>query len=194
MPIGQIALRVPDSTNPADLVDLDDNLARARCGQEGAGASGRPRAAADGALLDFKNFGDGLEGYLTAVEQAFRTASFQGKLPLVGDDLQQGADFIGDLRTKLRSSIWNELPGGGRPANSKEFKDFINTKLAAALAEVQIAATEVTVDFDCTATLAKAAAPTVKEDPADVGYGDVRVQGGRVPGVGRRHGRRHRAQ
>ena len=167
--IGQIALRVPDSTNPADLVDLDDNLPAPDAAKKELELPADLGQRLTDALLDFKNFGDGLEGYLTAVEQAFRTASFQGKLPLVGDDLQQGADFIGDLRTKLRSSIWNELPGGGRPANSKEFKDFINTKLAAALAEVQIAATEVTVDFDCTKTLAKAAAPTVKEDPADVG-------------------------
>ncbi|WP_433014887.1 calcium-binding protein [Kribbella sp. CA-294648] len=169
VPIGQIALRVPDSTNPADLVDLDDNLPGADSAKKELELPADLGQRLADALLDFKNFGDGLEGYLAAIEQAFRTASFQGKLPLIGEDLQQGADFIGDLRTKLRSSIWNELPGGGRPANSKEFKDFINTKLAAALAEVQIAATEVTVDFDCTATLAQAAAPTVKENPADVG-------------------------
>ncbi len=169
VPIGQIALRVPDSTSPADLADLDDNLPAPDAAKKELELPADLGQRLTDALLDFKNFGDGLEGYLTAVEQAFRTASFQGKLPLVGDDLQQGADFIGDLRTKLRSSIWNELPGGGRPANSKEFKDFINTKLAAALAEVKIAATEVKVDFDCTATLAKAAAPTVKENPADVG-------------------------
>ncbi|MEI8408179.1 MULTISPECIES: calcium-binding protein [unclassified Kribbella] len=169
VPIGQIALRVPDSTNPADLVDLDDNLPAPDAAKKELELPADLGQRLTDALLDFKNFGDGLEGYLAAVEQAFRTASFQGKLPLIGEDLQQGADFIGDLRTKLRSSIWNELPGGGRPANSKEFKDFINTKLAAALAEVQIAATEVTVDFDCTATLAKAGAPTVTENPADVG-------------------------
>ncbi|WP_344217891.1 calcium-binding protein [Kribbella sancticallisti] len=169
VPIGQIALRVPDSTNPADLVDLDDNLPGSDAAKKELDIPADLGQRLADALLDFKNFGDGLEGYLAAVEQAFRTASFQGKLPLIGEDLQQGADFIGDLRTKLRSSIWNELPGGGRPANSQEFKNFINTKLAAALAEVQIAATEVTVDFDCTATLAKAAAPTVKEDPADAG-------------------------
>ncbi len=169
VPIGQIALRVPDSTDPADLVDLDDNLPAPDAAKKELELPADLGQRLADALLDFKNFGDGLEGYLAAVEQAFRTASFQGKLPLVGEDLQQGADFVGDLRTKLRASIWNELPGGGRPANSKEFKDFINTKLAAALAEVEIAATEVTVDFDCTATLAKAAAPTVAENPADTG-------------------------
>ncbi|MGH3371842.1 MAG: calcium-binding protein, partial [Nocardioidaceae bacterium] len=169
VPIGQIALRVPDSTNPADLLDLDDNLPAPDAAKKELELPADLGTRLADALLDFGNFGDGLEGYLAAIEQAFRTASFQGKLPLVGEDLQQGADFIGDLRTKLRGSIWNELPGGGRPANSKEFKDFINAKLADALAEVDIAATEITVGFDCTATLAKAAAPTVTENPADVG-------------------------
>ncbi|MFC0624645.1 calcium-binding protein [Kribbella deserti] len=176
VPIGQIALRVPDSTNPADLVDLDDNLPAPDDAKKELELPADLGTRLANALLDFGNFGDGLEGYLAAIEQAFRTASFQGKLPLIGEDLQQGADFIGDLRTKLRSSIWNELPGGGRPANSKEFKDFINTKLAAALAEVQIAATEVSVDFDCTATLAPAAAPTVAESPDDVGTATYEYQ------------------
>ncbi|WP_328988917.1 calcium-binding protein [Kribbella sp. NBC_01245] len=169
VPIGTIALRVPDSTTPADLLDLNDNLPAPDDAKKELELPADLGTRLANALLDFGNFGDGLEGYLAAIEQAFRTASFQGKLPLIGEDLQQGADFIGDLRTKLRSSIWNDLPGGGRPANSKEFKDFINAKLADALAEVDIAATEILIGFDCTATLAPAGAPTVTEDPVDVG-------------------------
>ena len=152
-PIGTIALRVPDSTNPADLVDLDDTLPAPDDALKELQLPDDLGSRLSAALLDFKNFGDGIEGYLAAIEQAFRTASLQGKLPLVGDDLQQGANFIGDLRAKLRASIWNELPGGGRPANSKEFADFINSKLASALAEVNIAATDIKVTFDCSEAL-----------------------------------------
>ncbi|GAB2678280.1 hypothetical protein GCM10009743_63090 [Kribbella swartbergensis] len=152
-PIGTIALRVPDSTNPADLLDLDDNLPAPDAALKELQLPDDLDDRLTAALLDFKNFGDGIEGYLALVEQAFRTASLQGKLPLVGEDLQQGADFIGDLRAKLRASIWNELPGAGRPANSKEFADFINGRLATALAEVNIAATDIEVTFTCTEAL-----------------------------------------
>ncbi|MFK4084074.1 calcium-binding protein [Kribbella sp. NPDC020789] len=152
--IGKIALRVPDSTDPATLADLTGPLPAPDDAKQKLELPADLGSRIGAALLDFKNFGDGIEGYLAAIEQAFRTASLQGKLPLVGDDLQQGANFIGDLRAKLRASIWNELPGGGRPANSKEFADFINTKLAAALAEVNIAAADVKVTFDCAEALA----------------------------------------
>lgn len=168
--IGEIAMRVPDSENPADLLpDPAQSLPAPDDAKKELELPADLGAKLAAALLDFKNFGDGLEGYLAAIEQAFRAASFGGKLPLIGEDVQAGADFIGDLRTKLRSSIWNELPGGGRPANSKEFKDFVNAKLADALKDVQIAATEITVSFDCGAKLAQANAPTVTENPADTG-------------------------
>ncbi|WP_432944824.1 calcium-binding protein [Kribbella sp. CA-253562] len=168
-PIGTIALRVPDSTNPADLADLDDSLPAPDAAKKELELPADLGTKLAEALLDFGNFGDGLESYLAQIEQAFRTASLGGKLPLVGEDLQQGADFIGDLRTQLRNSIWNELPGAGRPANSQEFANFITDKLAVELAKVKIAATDVKVEFDCTATLAKAAAPTVTANPADAG-------------------------
>jgi len=167
--VGTIALRVPDSADPADLFDLNDNLPAPDDTLKELDIPADLATQLANAILDFGNFGDGLESYLATIENAFRAASFQGKLPLIGDDLQQGADFIGDLRAKLRDSIWNQLPGGGRPANSKEFKDFINAQLASALSEVKIAAVEIEVDFECSAKLAQSAAPTVTEVPADVG-------------------------
>jgi Ca2+-binding RTX toxin-like protein len=179
-PIGTIALRVPDSDDPADLVDLDDNLPAPDATLKELQVPDNLDDQLAAALLDFSNFGDGIEGYLAAVEQAFRTASLQGKLPLVGDDLQQGANFIGDLRAKLRASIWNELPGGGRPANSKEFADFINGKLATALAEVQIAATDISVTFDCAEAL-----EICPLDKITGAYLDFTAQRGKiVPGQG----------
>jgi Ca2+-binding RTX toxin-like protein len=159
--IGPIALRVPDSTNPADLFDLDDNLPPPDATRKELEIPADLGTKLAEAILDFGNLGDGLDGYLAQIEAAFRLASFNGKLPLIGDDLQQGADFIGKLRTKLRESIWGQLPGVGRPADSKAFEDFINSHLAAALSEVDIAAVGVEVRTTCSASLGTAGAPTV---------------------------------
>ncbi len=57
--IGKIALRVPDSTNPADLLDLDDALPAP---DDALKELEYPTDLGDrigAALLDFKNFGDG---------------------------------------------------------------------------------------------------------------------------------------
>jgi Ca2+-binding RTX toxin-like protein len=171
-PIGEIALRVPDSDDPADLLDLNDNLPAP---DDALQELQLPADFADqllNAILDFGNLGDGLDGYLAQIEAAFRVASFQGKLPLIGEDLQQGADFIGDLRTKLRESIWNELPGGGRPANATEFTNFINAELADALDEVDIAAVDISVEFECTETLHQATGLSVAPTTAPPGEGE----------------------
>lgn len=161
-PIGEIALRLAKSTTPGDLFDFNDNLPPPDDSEPELELPGDLAAKIAAAILDFGNLGDGLEGYLARIEQAFRVASFQGKLPLIGDDLQKGADFVGSLRTKLRNSIWNNLPGAGRPANATEFKNFINNNLAAALNEVNIHTSNLSVDFNCTETLHEVApAPTV---------------------------------
>ncbi|HEY0638118.1 MAG TPA: calcium-binding protein [Pseudonocardiaceae bacterium] len=188
-PIGEFALRVPDSQNPADLIDLDDTLPGADAPRKELEIPADLATKLADAVLDFGNLGEGLDGYLARVEAAFRLASFQGKLPLIGDDLQQGADFIGRLRTTLRESVWADLPGAGRPVDTKAFEDFINTRLAAALDDVDIAAIGVTVRSSCLATLASAAAPAVEPTVADGAptaqweYRIVAVQGGdAVPG------------
>ena len=196
--IGQISLRVPDSTSPSDLLDLNDNLPAPDDTRRELELPTDLGTQLANAVLDFGNFGDGLEGYLARIESAFRVASFQGNLPLIGDDLQQGADFIGDLRTSLRNSIWNELPGGGRPANSTEFKNFINAQLAGALAGVDIAAHRPHGRH----RLHRNTAPDRATDrqPDHRGRGptpsprELAVQGRRVPGHRRRHRRRHTPQ
>lgn len=159
--IGQIALRVPDSTNPADLIDLDDTLPAPDDTKRELEIPADLGTKLGEAILDFGNLGDGLDGYLAQIEAAFRLASFQGRLPLIGDDLQKGADFIGRLRATLRESIWGQLPGAGRPATAAAFRDFINAQLDEALAEVDIAAVDVSVAFDCGQNLQPAAAPTL---------------------------------
>lgn len=159
--IGDIALRLPKSTTPADLFNFSGNLPAPDAAEPKLELPADLATKLAEAILDFGNLGDGLEAYLARIEQAFQIASFQGKLPIIGEDLQQGADFVGDLRTKLRNSIWNNLPGAGRPANATEFKNFINSNLATALAEVNISAANVGVEFSCTANLKKVNTPTV---------------------------------
>ncbi len=117
-------------------------------------------------MLDFNNLGTGLDGYLVQIEKAFRLAAFNGKLPLIGDDLQQGADFLGGLRTELQSSIWSQLPGGGRPLDAKEVTDFIDANLASALDSAGMSAVDLNVGFVCTATLGQADAPAVSPTTA----------------------------
>ncbi|WP_212830063.1 calcium-binding protein [Catellatospora sp. TT07R-123] len=55
--------------------------------------------------LTLTDFNVGIDGYLAKIEQALRLASFDGKLPLVGDDLQQGQQFIAQLRVDVRNAI-----------------------------------------------------------------------------------------
>ncbi|MFI7431219.1 hypothetical protein ACIBPB_29920 [Micromonospora sp. NPDC049836] len=55
--------------------------------------------------LKLTDFNVGIDGYLAKVEEALRLASFDGKLPLVGDDLQQGQKFIAQLRADVKAAI-----------------------------------------------------------------------------------------
>ncbi|MCX2947152.1 calcium-binding protein [Lentzea sp. NEAU-D7] len=98
------------------------------------------------ALLDFSQFGDGIEKYLAMIERALRTAAFDGKLPLVGDDVQQGADKFGQLRAKIQEAM-TKLPGGGRVNNTGELTTWVNDHLKPAVGSA------VSVGFTCDATL-----------------------------------------
>src|SRR5262249_42063467 len=57
------------------------------------------------AVLDFGSLNDGIDRYLAMLEAGLRLASANGNLPLVGDDIQKGADFIGDVRAKFQSAL-----------------------------------------------------------------------------------------
>lgn len=105
------------------------------------------------ALLDFSQFGDGIEKYLAMIERALKLAAFDGKLPLVGDDIQQGADEFGKLRAKIQEAM-KQLPGGGRVSNTTELTNWVNNHLKPAVGSA------VTVGFTCDATLQPATSPT----------------------------------
>lgn len=82
-----------------------------------------------GLQLDWTNLGDGIDRYLTALESGMRTASYGGRLPLVGNDLQQGADFVGAKRQEIKAAI-AKLPNGGRVPTGKDLREWYNTELA----------------------------------------------------------------
>ena len=50
----------------------------------------------DGEAFKFDSLAEGLQQYLFYSETALRTASNDGEMPVVGKDLQAGADFMGD--------------------------------------------------------------------------------------------------
>lgn len=161
-PVDTISLRVPDSTTPGDLLDLNDTFSEG----EPATVYKELDIPADlatklaNAVLDFGNLGTGLDGYLLQIERAFRLAAFDGKLPLIGEDLQQGADFIGDLRSTI-----NEL-FGNLPTEPSEVTTYLNDNIADALADAGMDAVGVNVGFECTATLGTVPKPGISATTA----------------------------
>ncbi|GGS71573.1 hypothetical protein GCM10010156_33120 [Planobispora rosea] len=79
--------------------------------------------------LDWANLGDGIDRYLTALESGMRTAAYGGKLPLVGHDLQQGADFVGAKRLEIKAAI-GKLPNGGKALTGEDLRKWYEAELA----------------------------------------------------------------
>lgn len=158
-PLGAAALRIPNSTDPAQLVNLTGNLPAPDDSKPRLEAPADLAAALADAIADFTQIGPGLDGYLAKIEQAMRVATFDGKLPFVGKDLQQGADSIGRLRAELKSKL------GDIPATPKEAKDYVNTKLKDAIEASGLTGANLEVGYACTAQLEPAEAPTVTPTP-----------------------------
>ena len=57
------------------------------------------------AVLDLNDLNGGLDGYFQFAENALNLASAGGKLPLLGKDLQEGADFLTDLQSRIDSIL-----------------------------------------------------------------------------------------
>ncbi len=112
-------------------------------------------ASAIASTFDFSNF-QSIDGFLNLLQQSLNTASFGGKLPLVGNDLQQGADFLG----KLKTTIDGTLGTAGAIKNVGDLRDYVNNTLKNALSGSKLNPS-VSLETQCTATLASAAAPTV---------------------------------
>ncbi|MFN2561456.1 MAG: hypothetical protein ABR571_09215, partial [Jatrophihabitans sp.] len=102
------------------------------------------------AVLDFSQLGGGLDGYFQFAEQALNLASFGGKLPIVGKDLQEGAQFLEHVQGEV-DAVLGDLAS---VSDEQGLKDWINTKLNDALKDVLPSGSKVTADFVCSATLA----------------------------------------
>ncbi|MFI7463510.1 hypothetical protein [Nonomuraea sp. NPDC049646] len=82
-----------------------------------------------GLELDWTNLGDGIDRYLTALETGMRMASGKGRLPMVGADLQQGADFVGAKRQGIKAAL-AKLPNGGKVPTGGDLRTWYNDELA----------------------------------------------------------------
>jgi Ca2+-binding RTX toxin-like protein len=102
------------------------------------------------AVLDFSQLGGGLDGYFKFAEQALNLASFGGKLPLIGKDLQQGAQFLENLQQQI-DTVTGDLGGIN---NATDLKTWISNKLESALGDALPAGSHVTPDFICSENLA----------------------------------------
>lgn len=172
-----LIVRLPLNTD--DLADSIDPL--------GAAIDGKPRIEVPDALgdtlaqaaLSLLSFGDGFTGYLEFTERALRTASFEGKLPLVGKDLQVGADFIGGVRAELDTVFAGPVP---TDTTAGAIRTFAQGALNDAL---PTAGGALDVDVTCVSPLAAAGAPSVTKtgSETDVTYRYKIVAVTKVSGV-----------
>ncbi len=131
--VPDIALRLPKTGS--DLFGLTGNVSagdpRARLSTPTTSQLADAFAAL---LLDFGTIGDGLDAFLALVSDGLKTASLEGKLPLVGGDLQAGSDFVGDLRTQLDALFAQiEAVNGGKLPTIADVQVFLDTKFRQAL-------------------------------------------------------------
>ncbi|WP_436687450.1 calcium-binding protein [Micromonospora sp. URMC 106] len=101
-----LCAKAPLFVNNCDPAD-DTNLFSLTVGLDLTPAASTPNLDSCFANLSLKltDFNVGIDGYLAKVEEALRLASFDGKLPLVGDDLQQGQRFVAQLREDVKAAI-----------------------------------------------------------------------------------------
>ena len=122
----------------------------------------------DGEGFKFGSLAEGLQQYLFYSETALRTASNDGEMPVVGKDLQAGADFMGKARKGL-----DTLMAAGDPTTVEGATTLLTETLATKLGVVINGKTGVKVGFTCTMTLTPPAAPTATSDPATPASGDT---------------------
>ncbi len=78
------------------------------------------RRSSTASPFKFDSLAEGLKQYLFYAETSLRTASNNGEMPVIGKDLQAGADFMGDTRDEARrrssrrTATRHGRPGAGR--------------------------------------------------------------------------------
>jgi len=109
----------------------------------------------DGEPFKFDTLAQGLQQYLFYSESALRTASNNGEMPVIGKDLQAGADFVGQTRAKIDQF----LSENGDPSTVGGATTLLKTTLANKLGIVVNGPTGVQVGFTCKVILEPPAAP-----------------------------------
>ncbi|MDX6254344.1 MAG: hypothetical protein QOJ11_678 [Frankiales bacterium] len=119
---------------PKAATSLDDALSTAGT------VGGSPRLSAlpllagaiSGSTLDFTPLSGGLSSYLDSAKSGLDVATAGGRVPLIGKDLQAGADFLGSVKTGLVDGLHDKLAAFGTYGEMK-------TKLAAVFTNATLA-------------------------------------------------------
>ena len=77
------------------------------------------------ATINLNAFLGGIDSYLAQVQQLMAEASFDGKVPFVGNDIQEGSDSIGQLKTELDNDVNTQLGN----LTAADTVDTLNTRL-----------------------------------------------------------------
>lgn len=120
------------------------------------------QAIIDGTPFEFGTLAEGLQQYLFYAETALRTASNDGEMPVIGKDLQAGADFMGDTRKKIGDFI----DEAGDPSTVGGATTILTTELGAALDIEVNGPTGIQLAFTCRSTLNPPDAPTAEASGA----------------------------
>ena len=152
---GNFVVRLPVGTDLADTLNV---LGAQIDGHDRIEYPDQLASTLASAALNLASFGDGFFGYLEFLENALRTASFDGKLPLIGKDLQAGSEFIADLRTRMETAFAGIDPTA---TSAGEIRTFLKTKVKPAMPKVPGGG--FTFDVECTpgASLATVEKPAV---------------------------------
>jgi Ca2+-binding RTX toxin-like protein len=157
---GNLVVRLPVGTDLADTFDLTPTAPQIN-GTDRLIFPDNLASTLASAALNLLTFGDGLFGYLEFLENGMRLASFDGKLPLIGNDLQAGADFIGGFHADLETAF------GSAPTDTTAgaIRDFLRDTLEPELP----GAGALDIDLTCTTPLQSAEAPTVTKNGSGSG-------------------------
>lgn len=120
------------------------------------------------------------------VEDALNAANQQGKLPVVGDDLQAGADFIGKVRTELdKLFVEVEKVNGGKLPDVAAIDAMLKTELGKALDRAGANPSGLSVALTCTLKPAEitSVVPTIKTGTGDTTYEYVVLAVGKNAGA-----------
>ena len=106
------------------------------------------QALINGTPFEFGSLIEGLQQYLFYAETSLRTASNGGEMPIIGKDLQAGADFMGDTRSKIDGFVEDN----GDISQVGDARTLLTTKLAEELDIVLDGSDGIALDFTCKST------------------------------------------